>query len=90
MKPEQCRSILLPLPLISVKEMNAMKHLRLAFDDYRHHDPEIRTLARIKVIILSDCAIGPDRISCPRCVQWSPSPLRIAKEVGEDFSIHRD
>jgi glutamate synthase (NADPH/NADH) len=31
MKPEQCHRILLPSPLVSIEEMNAMKHLKIAY-----------------------------------------------------------
>ncbi|KAK7023963.1 glutamate synthase [Favolaschia claudopus] len=34
MKPEQCHRILLPSPLISIEEMNAMKNLKLAYDSW--------------------------------------------------------
>jgi glutamate synthase (NADPH/NADH) len=34
MKPEQCHRILLPSPLISIEEMNAMKNLKTAYDSW--------------------------------------------------------
>lgn len=34
MKPEQCHRILLPSPLISIEEMNAMKHLKIAYSGW--------------------------------------------------------
>ncbi|KAF9239590.1 NADPH-dependent glutamate synthase [Melanogaster broomeanus] len=34
MKPEQCHRILLPSPLISLEEMNAMKNLKLAYSGW--------------------------------------------------------
>jgi glutamate synthase (NADPH/NADH) len=34
MKPEQCHRILLPSPLISIEEMNAMKHLKTAYSGW--------------------------------------------------------
>ncbi|KAJ7702309.1 NADPH-dependent glutamate synthase [Mycena rosella] len=34
MKPEQCHRILLPSPLISIEEMNAMKNLKVAYDSW--------------------------------------------------------
>ncbi|KAJ7184267.1 NADPH-dependent glutamate synthase [Mycena filopes] len=34
MKPEQCHRILLPSPLISIEEMNAMKNLKIAYDSW--------------------------------------------------------
>lgn len=86
MKPQQCHRILLPSPLISIEEMNAMKNLKVAYTTWPSMTIDItfpkeeglpgyqRALERVcseasqaiddgvKVIILSDRAIGPDRV----------------------------
>jgi glutamate synthase (NADH) len=35
MRPEQCHRILLPSPVLSIEEMNAMKHLKAAYSEWR-------------------------------------------------------
>jgi glutamate synthase (NADPH/NADH) len=86
MKPEQCHRILLPSPLVSMEEMNALKNLKAAYASWRSITLDITfskteglpgfkaCLERIcqeadkavddgyKVIILSDRAVGPDRV----------------------------
>lgn len=86
MKPEQCHRILLPSPLITIEEMNAMKHLEVAYSTWPSQTIDITfpkgeglpgyqlALERvcseaaqaiddgIKVIILSDRAIGAGRV----------------------------
>ncbi|CAG7854261.1 Glutamate synthase [NADH]; AltName: Full=NADH-GOGAT; Flags: Precursor [Serendipita indica DSM 11827] len=86
MKPEQCHRILLPSPVISLEEMEAMKHLKVAYARWpsrtiditfpkTHGIPGYRGAIErvceeasqsiddgIKVIILSDRAVGPDRV----------------------------
>ena len=86
MKPEQCHRILLPSPVISLEEMEAMKHLNVAYAKWpsrtiditfskAHGVPGYRGAIErvceeafksiddgIKVIILSDRAVGPDRV----------------------------
>lgn len=87
MKPEQCHRILLPSPLITIEEMNAMKNLRHAYAAWPSMTIDITfpkeegipgyqlALRRVcseaaqaiedgmKVVILSDRAIGPTRVS---------------------------
>lgn len=86
MKPEQCHRILLPSPIISIEEMNAMKNLKSAYITWPSRTIDITfpkaeglpgyktALERVcseatqaiddgvKVLILSDRAIGPDRV----------------------------
>ncbi|XP_006458247.1 NADPH-dependent glutamate synthase [Agaricus bisporus var. bisporus H97] len=86
MKPEQCHRILLPSPIISIEEMNAMKNLKSAYVTWPSRTIDITfpkgeglpgykaALERVcseatqaiedgvKVVVLSDRAIGPDRV----------------------------
>ena len=86
MKPEQCHRILLPSPVISLEEMAAMKHLKLAYAKWPSRTlditfPKVHGISGysgaidkvceeasiaiadgVKVIILSDRAVGPDRM----------------------------
>jgi len=86
MKPEQCHRILLPSPILSIEEMNAMKDLKHAYTHWPSRTIDItfdraeglpgyrRALDRVcaeasqaiedgvKVVILSDRAVGPKRV----------------------------
>ena len=86
MKPEQCRRIILPSPLLTLEEMQAMKDLKIAYSEWPSRMIDITfpkseglpgyslALERacseslqaiedgIKVVILSDRAVGADRI----------------------------
>ncbi|KAG8870493.1 glutamate synthase [NADH] [Serendipita sp. 405] len=85
-KPEQCHRILLPSPVITLEEMEAMKNLKVAYTTWPSRTIDITFPKRhgipgyggaidriceeatqcisdgIKVIILSDRSIGPDRV----------------------------
>jgi glutamate synthase (NADH) len=87
MRPEQCHRILLPSPVLSIQEMNAMKNLKAAYSKWVSQTIDItfpkseglpgyqRALDRVfdeasraiengvKVIILSDRAVGPKRVA---------------------------
>lgn len=87
MKPEQCHRILLPSPILTIPEMNAMKNLKAGYPKWASQTIDItfpkgeglpgyqRALERVfteasdaieqgvKVIILSDRAIGPKRVA---------------------------
>ncbi len=87
MRPEQCHRILLPSPVLSIEEMNAMKHLKAAYSEWQSRTIDLtfpkddglpgykKALDRVcfeatqaiedgmKVIILSDRAISPTRVS---------------------------
>lgn len=41
MKPEQCHRILLPSPVLTIEEMNAMKHLKLAYTTWESRTIDI-------------------------------------------------
>lgn len=86
MRPEQCHRILLPSPIITIEEMNAMKKIEFAYSTWVSRTIDItfpkeeglpgyklaldRVCAEataaiddgIKVIVLSDRAIGPSRV----------------------------
>lgn len=86
MRPDQCHRILLPSPLLTLQEMNAMKDLKVAYHSWPSRTIDITfpkeeglpgyqlALERvcgeasqaiedgIKVVILSDRAVGPDRV----------------------------
>jgi glutamate synthase (NADPH/NADH) len=86
MKAEQCHRILLPSPVLSIEEMNAMKNLKMAYPRWPSRTIDItfpkehglpgyqlcldRVCSEaseaieegIKVIVLSDRSIGPNRV----------------------------
>ena len=123
MKPEQCHRILLPSPIISIEEMNAMKNLRHAYVSWPSTTIDITfpkyeglpgyqlALDRVcyeatqavdngvKVIILSDRAIGPDRIPLSALVacggvhhhlvlQRKRAKIALFIETGEAREVH--
>ncbi|KAN0061168.1 glutamate synthase [NADH] [Thecaphora frezii] len=87
MRPEQCHRLLLPSPILSIDEMNAIKQLHTVHADWPSKTIDItfdkgagltgyeETLDRVcsetsqairdgyRVVILSDRAVGPDRVS---------------------------
>ncbi|KAF8905962.1 NADPH-dependent glutamate synthase [Gymnopilus junonius] len=122
-KPEQCHRILLPSPVLSIEEMNAMKNLKSAYATWPSRAIDItfpkteglpgyrRALERvcseasqaiddgIKVIILSDRAIGPDRVPLSALVacggvhhhligQKKRSKVALMVETGEAREVH--
>ncbi|KAF8350828.1 NADPH-dependent glutamate synthase [Amanita rubescens] len=123
MKPEQCHRILLPSPLLSIEEMNAMKNLKAAYSTWPSRTIDITfpkeeglpgyklALERvcseatqaiddgIKVIILSDRAIGPQRVPLSALVvcggvhhhltlQKKRSHVALMIETGEAREVH--
>jgi glutamate synthase (NADPH/NADH) len=86
MRPEQCHRILLPSPILSIEEMNALKSLKAAYATWPSRTIDVtfpkdeglpgyqKALDRVcyeatqaiedgvKVVILSDRAISPDRV----------------------------
>jgi len=123
MKPEQCHRILLPSPLLSIEEINAMKNLKAAYSTWPSRTIDITfpkeeglpgyklALERvcseatqaiddgIKVIILSDRAIGPQRVPLSALVvcggvhhhltlQKKRSHVALMIETGEAREVH--
>lgn len=123
MKPEQCHRILLPSPLLSIEEMNAMKNLKTAYNTWPSRTIDITfqkeeglpgyklALERvcseasqaiedgIKVIILSDRAIGPHRVPLSALMacggvhhhltlQKKRSNVALMIETGEAREVH--
>jgi len=123
MKAEQCHRILLPTPLLTIPEMNAMKHLKTAYHKWSSHTIDITfskyeglpgyeaCLDRIcreaekavdegvKVIILSDRAVGPQRVvtsSLAACGSVHHHLVKLKKrskvalmvETGEAKEVH--
>lgn len=123
MKPEQCHRILLPSPILTIEEMNAMKNLKVAYSSwpsrtiditypteqglpgYKIALERVRSEAMqaiedgIKVIILSDRAVGFDRvplsalIACGGVHHYLVSHKKRAKvalmiETGEAREVH--
>ncbi|KAF8636732.1 hypothetical protein AX17_003535 [Amanita inopinata Kibby_2008] len=123
MKPEQCHRILLPSPLLSIEEMNAMKNLKSAYGAWPSRTIDI-TLPKdeglpgyrlalervfseatqaiddgIKVIVLSDRAIGPQRVPLSALVacggvhhhliaQKKRAKVALMIETGEAREVH--
>jgi glutamate synthase (NADPH/NADH) len=123
MKPEQCHRILLPSPLLSIEEMNAMKNLKNAYSTwpsrtiditfpkeegipgYRYALERVCSEAtqaiedRVKVIVLSDRAIGPNRVPLSALVacggvhhhltlQKKRARIALLVETGEAREVH--
>ncbi|KAJ8517312.1 hypothetical protein ONZ45_g5485 [Pleurotus djamor] len=123
MKPEQCHRILLPSPLISIEEMNALKNLKVAYARWPSRTIDITfpkehglpgyqlALERvcseaaqaiddgIKVVVLSDRAIGPDRLPLSALVacggvhhhlvlQKKRAKIALMVETGEAREVH--
>ncbi|KAF8654066.1 hypothetical protein AX16_003599 [Volvariella volvacea WC 439] len=123
MKPEQCHRILLPSPLLSIEEMNAMKQLKAAYTAWPSRTIDMTfskeeglpgyqlALERvcseatqaiddgIKVIILSDRAIGPTRVPLSALVacggvhhhltsQKKRAKVALMIETGEAREVH--
>ncbi|GJJ12272.1 glutamate synthase [NADH] [Clathrus columnatus] len=123
MKPEQCHRIVLPSPVLTMEEMNALKNLRLAYAawvsrtiditfpkvegllGYEHALNRVCAEAQqaidegIKVIILSDRNIGPDRVPLSALVacggvhhflvlQKKRAKVALLIETGEAREVH--
>ncbi|KAK2467028.1 hypothetical protein APHAL10511_001286 [Amanita phalloides] len=123
MKPEQCHRILLPSPLLSIEEMNAMKSLKNAYSTWPSRTIDITfpkeeglpgyrlALERvcseatqaiddgIKVIVLSDRAIGPQQVPLSALVacggvhhhlttQKKRAKVALMIETGEAREVH--
>lgn len=122
-KAEQCHRILMPSPIITIEEMNAMKLLKSAYSTWPSRTIDITfpkseglpgyTLALervfseasqaiedgVKVIILSDRAIGPDRVPISALVacggvhhhlvqQKKRAKVALMVETGEAREVH--
>jgi len=122
-KPSQCHRILLPSPVLSIDEMNAMKNLKVAYSTwpsltiditfskseglpgYRHALERICSEASqavddgIKVVILSDRALGPDRVPLSALIacggvhhhlitQKKRAKVALMIETGEAREVH--
>ncbi|OBZ75427.1 putative glutamate synthase [NADPH] [Grifola frondosa] len=99
MNPQQCHRILLPSPILTMEEMNAMKNLKLALALERVCSEATQAIDDgIKVIILSDRETGPTRplsalIACGGVHHHLVSQKKRAKvalmiETGEAREVH--
>ncbi|KAF9532316.1 NADPH-dependent glutamate synthase [Crepidotus variabilis] len=122
-KATQCHRILLPSPVLSIEEMNAMKNLKMAYTTWPSRTIDItfakseglpgyrRALERIsseasqaiddgiKVVVLSDRAVGPDRVSLSALIacggvhhhltrQKKRAKIALMVETGEAREVH--
>jgi glutamate synthase (NADPH/NADH) len=122
-KASQCHRILLPSPVLSIEEMNAMKNLKTAYPSWPSLTVDItfpkseglpgykRALERvcsealqaiddgIKVVILSDRAIGPNRVPLSALIacggvhhhltlQKKRAKIALMIETGEAREVH--
>lgn len=123
MKAEQCHRILLPSPILTIPEMNAMKNLKAAYPKWqsrtidttfpkaeglpgyqnaldRVFEEATQAIADgIKVIILSDRAVGPQRVALSSLVacggvhhhlvkQKKRAKVALMVETGEAKEVH--